>query len=812
MKFLGLGLTALLLAVGCGGGSSSQGGGGGVPGINIQVTSPAGPGAVDAGLTLPIAVNVTGDPANAGVTWTVAPQHKGDPAGTLSDITSESVTYNPPNPTAAVQVTVTATSVTDPTRAAAIAISVYPVVGITTQAADLATAFLNTDYTCIQMPITNAGVIQIPCQVSVKGGLAPYTWTVDLSLLPPGLMLSPGLTANDTKIVGKPTQSGIYPFSITVKDSLGGTSAASLNVNVALQQLSVVTPTLLTTAAGVPYNPVLLQAGSGVPPYTWRLAPGSGPVPTGMTLSPAGVISGTPTTNATFSFALQVTDSQSPVPSQAIYPSPAPANAKIITMGSSALDPSCLPGGSTVEAGTPYAFLLAGFDADGPVTMSGSFIADANGNLTGVEDVLRESGTQTDVPLTSGSSILFNQVGRGCLTLNTASSSVQFRVAPTTIATGSGSAFFPDGRIMEFDDNDGTGTHVSGFFLIQDPTAFSLASLDGSFAFRSSGWDASGGHFAMAGTATINNGLLTSVSADVNDAGAVSGALNGGSGTIDPPDGNGRGTATISVGTAAYDLTYYVVDSQHIVFNSTQPVGNGHPMITGEARTATGPFSQASLSNSHIFRLGGHTPGSPDIAIGVLHFDGAGALSGSLFERSGGTADATALSGQYSVDPTTGRFTFSGTGVPGVGYAVPAESGVTGYLVGTGTSAMSGVMEFQTNSYAPGYQFSPVSGRYGFALDEMLDAQTSVFAGQESADPNGGITPDSYIDTSRPAAPGLIPVQSFTSFRYTWSPDGTGAYGGNTYMVSNGDKVFYIDTSPATGHPAVIVGQRQQKP
>jgi len=98
-----------------------------------------------------------------------------------------------------------------PPVAAAIAISVYPEVVITTQASDLATAFVNTHYTCIQMPITNAGVVQIPCQVSVQGGLVPYTWSVDLSLLPQGLMLSPGLTVNDTKIVGKTRPLGYLP-------------------------------------------------------------------------------------------------------------------------------------------------------------------------------------------------------------------------------------------------------------------------------------------------------------------------------------------------------------------------------------------------------------------------------------------------------------------------------------------------------------------------------------------------------------------------------------------------------------------------
>jgi hypothetical protein len=37
-----------------------------------------------------------------------------------------------------------------------------------------------------------------------------------------------------------------------------------------------------------------------------------------------------------------------------------------------------------------------------------------------------------------------------------------------------------------------------------------------------------------------------------------------------------------------------------------------------------------------------------------------------------------------------------------------------------------------------------------------------------------------------------------------------GTYGGNTFMVTNQSKFFYIDVSPLNAHPAVIVGQRQQ--
>jgi hypothetical protein len=315
----------------------------------------------------------------------------------------------------------------------------------------------------------------------------------------------------------------------------------------------------------------------------------------------------------------------------------------------------------------------------------------------------------------------------------------------------------------------------------------------------------------MAGTGTASNGIFSSVSADLNDAGALSGAIVGGSGSLAPVDANGRGSAVLGVGSNSYPLTYFVIDSEHMIFNSTTPASSGHPLITGEATASTGPFSLASLNQSHIFYLGGYAAGSPDAAIGVAHFDGAGALSGTLFERTGGTPDVTALSAQYAVDPGTGRITFTGAGVPAIGYAIPGMSGPTAYLVGTTPSAPSGVMEFQTDTYPPGYQFSPLNGRYGLAFDEILDRQSSSFLGQAGVDPNGGLT-DAYIDTQRTGAPGLVPVQQFTMFRYLWSADGTGTFGGNTYMVSNGEKIFFIDLSPANGHPAVILGQRQQKP
>lgn len=833
MKYLSFGLIILVFSLGCGG-TNGGGVGGccGVPGINVKVVSPIGAGSVDDNptLNLPITVKVTNDSANAGVIWTLAPAVKGDPAGTLSGQQALAVTYNPPTAvTSPLQVTITATSVTDPTRSAIIPVTVYPpLAGITTPATALTTAFLNTNYTCFQ--VSTFFVSQNTCLAAVSGGMEPYSWSLGQSLLPPGLQLGaagqtlPPGTTSATAIVGIPTAVGIYPFSLTVTDGTGNTATLPLNINVAPAQLKVPTPTVMNVLPGLPYAPTQLQVSGGVPPYTWSLAPGSSPLPSWVGLSAGGVLSANPPANLSgpYSFAVQVMDSQTPVPAQAVFPAPSPSQPStggLILLATEPFDESHFPcqSGSfhSLQPSTPYAFVFSGFDKDGPVTFSASFTADSNGNLTGVEDIIRSGvPVQLAQPLLAGSSMLFaantgaGQPDRGCLTLSTASSTnTVFRVTPNAAISSGPNLYFTDGRIVEFDDTDGTGTRGVGSFHMQDSTVFATP-VAGPFAFRFSGWDASANHFAMAGTATAATGSLTSVSADVNDGGTLSGPLAGG-GTIGAADTTGRGLATLSAGTTNYDLIYYIVDANHLVFNSAQAVSSGHPLITGEAITSAGPFSQATLSNSHIYRFGGALPGSPDVAVGVLHFDGLGAVGGTNYERSGGAPSATTVSAQYSVDPSTGRFTFAGTGVPVVGYAVPSTGGITGYLVGTGASAASGTMEFQTSSYPPGYKFAPISGTYGLGTEEMLDPQATLTLGSEQTN---GLSlnlsdPTAYLDSSGIA--GLTPFQEFGLFKYTWSADGSGTWGGNTYMVTScvNPKFFYIDTSPLNAHPSVVVGQ-----
>ncbi len=70
--------------------------------------------------------------------------------------------------------------------------------------------------------------------------------------------------------------------------------------------LAIVGPTFQKGEVGLTYAPVTVQASGGTAPYAWTLA--NGALPGGLSLSPAGAISGTPTGWGTFTFTLQVTD------------------------------------------------------------------------------------------------------------------------------------------------------------------------------------------------------------------------------------------------------------------------------------------------------------------------------------------------------------------------------------------------------------------------------------------------------------------------------------------------------------------------
>ena len=138
--------------------------------------------------------------------------------------------------------------------------------------------------------------------VTATGGNAPYTFTA--TGLPAGLSITSG-----GQITGTPTAAGPATIVVTATDSTSPTkltATASLPITIS-GAVAITTTSLPNGTVGSGYNFTVAATG-GTAPYTFTA---SG-LPAGLSISPAGVISGTPTANGTASVTLTVTDSTNP--------------------------------------------------------------------------------------------------------------------------------------------------------------------------------------------------------------------------------------------------------------------------------------------------------------------------------------------------------------------------------------------------------------------------------------------------------------------------------------------------------------------
>jgi hypothetical protein len=142
--------------------------------------------------------------------------------------------------------------------------------------------------------------------LTALGGTRPYlSWAA--TGLPAGLSIG-GTTTG--LVSGTPSTAGTYSVGVSVTDSASKTGNRTYSLRVA-PLLAITTTSLPDGTSGTPYSQSLVATG-GSGTLTWSLAAGSQPPPPGISLSAAGVLSGTPTGTGTYPFTVQVVDSGSP--------------------------------------------------------------------------------------------------------------------------------------------------------------------------------------------------------------------------------------------------------------------------------------------------------------------------------------------------------------------------------------------------------------------------------------------------------------------------------------------------------------------
>lgn len=156
-------------------------------------------------------------------------------------------------------------------------------------------------------PPAQAGVIgsaMSPLTVSASGGTAPYTWADTGTTLPPGLSLA--TVADQAVITGTPTTFGTYPVTLRVTDAVGRISTVPFTWTIDYPPFAAANPGPQTSTVGVADSVVLTTTG-GSGAFAWT---STSALPAGMTLTPAGLLSGTPTTAGTTTVNLVATDTR----------------------------------------------------------------------------------------------------------------------------------------------------------------------------------------------------------------------------------------------------------------------------------------------------------------------------------------------------------------------------------------------------------------------------------------------------------------------------------------------------------------------
>jgi pectate disaccharide-lyase len=162
--------------------------------------------------------------------------------------------------------------------------------------------------------------------LTATGGTAPYNWTwiTCSGACNTGLGFDATVSNNSTDghLEGTPVNAGTSIFGFRVTDATGATATANLGITILSPTTTppttppptTPTPLAITSSGALPsgvastsYNTSLTATG-GTTPYNWAIQSCSGVCNAGLSLSPAGVFSGTPINSGTSTYTVGVID------------------------------------------------------------------------------------------------------------------------------------------------------------------------------------------------------------------------------------------------------------------------------------------------------------------------------------------------------------------------------------------------------------------------------------------------------------------------------------------------------------------------
>jgi len=604
---------------GCSGGSAP---------VAVSV-SPGSAQALDQGQTVNLTAAVAHDSSNGGVTWTLT-----SGPGALTNPTTTSVTYSA-NGQAGTAV-VTATSVKDKTKTATVKVTVTAMPSITTTT----------------LPAVAEGTAYSQT-VGWSGGAGTCTFSISAGTLPAGLAMD-----GTGKISGTPTgPNGTANFTVKMTDaSTAGAQSATqaLSILVNLPAAPAITTTSLPGATeGVAYSQQI--AATGLAPLAYSVSVGS--LPAGLTMSNAGLVSGTATgPTGTINFTVQVKDGSNPVQTA--------TQALAITVSLPAppsITTTSLPAGTEGDA---YSQTVAATGGLGTLTFSisagslpASLAMDSTGKITGTPTGPNGTANFTvqvkdqSNPAQTGTKVL-------SIVINLPAAPV---IAPTTLPNGAQGTPYSQGLtvtggLAPFTWSVSAGTLPAGLTLAGSGATATISGTpttqQSAVAFTIQVADSSNPSQAgtQAYTVTIAPPAPLAVTTTTLPAGSVSAAYTSttlqATGGIAPyswllvspgtgplPPGLALSAAGVISGTpttaGTYPFTVQVTDSK-----STTATGN-LSITVNTVSTACPSGNESALKGQYAFSLSGYTADGYSAVVGSFTADGKGNITAGSVDANG---------------------------------------------------------------------------------------------------------------------------------------------------------------------------------